>query len=571
MPPRQQWIVGLALPLTLAAAWAVLNLFARPAPLTPLVVPEPQFDAARAAADAARWRRAFPSRAVGSAEGAAFRADLIRSLTGLGLAVEVQPFTVTVASEARAGVNVIAQLAPAPGGAAPGLLLLAHYDTPQAGGRDNVAAVAALVEIARVFAQDRPALPLTLLFADSGEYGRAWGARAFAQALSAGGRPLAALSLEALDGQDWAHLRVDGAGYLSGYAPLWLRKFGLEAAALVGAEAAEAQGAEEAVARALPFDPAGHAWLLAAGVPAIRLRGLPPRPEAGAAGDANGGLPGLRVLGQAVEMWARGLAARSGQLPPPAAGEWRLDLGRSLPAWAAAVATFLPLLPLLLAAGLALWEERPDRRLLFPELVALGGAALPALNGLAAFFVIMRLGWLPAYELFPAAPGDPFLLQPADWAVLVSLGVVGLSVWDIWRVKGWGALAGRLKVPSQRVTLLLVFSVLALAVWAVNGFAAALLLAPAGWLWPWIRPSRFSAGRALNVMLALGGLLPAATAVAGLALTPGLGLAWWFLLTGAAYGLYPLPAVAAAAVGLALFVRFLSLGWRPEDKSSLSR
>jgi hypothetical protein len=119
------------------------------------------------------------------------------------------------------------------------------------------------------------------------------------------------------------------------------------------------------------------------------------------------------------------------------------------------------------------------------------------------------------------------------------------------------------------VTLLLVFSLLALLVWAFNGFAA-LLLAPAGWLWPWMRPSRFSAGRALNVMLAVGGLLPGLAVVAGLALTPGLGLAWWFLLAGAAYGLYPLPAVAASAVSLALFVRFVGLGWRLEDRPGLS-
>ncbi len=69
----------------------------------------------------------------------------------------------------------------------------------------------------------------------------------------------------------------------------------------------------------------------------------------------------------------------------------------------------------------------------------------------------------------------------------------------------------------------------------------------------------------MNVLLALGGLLPAAGVTAGLAFTPGLGLAWWFLLTGAVYGLFPLPAVLAFAVGLALFVRFLSLGRQPVE------
>ena len=205
-------------------------------------------------------------------------------------------------------------------------------------------------------------------------------------------------------------------------------------------------------------------------------------------------------------------------------------------------------------------ETLKHRQLFLPELVALGGASLPIVNGFAAGYSLARLGLLPGYDQFPAAPGDPFLLQPADWAMLVILAVVGVSVWDIWRPSGWGALAQRLQVPSRRVTLLTVFALAALAAWLLNGFAAALLLAPAGWLWPWIQPSRFPAGRALNVFLALGGLLPFMAVVAGLALTPGLGLAWWFLTAGALYGLWPLPASLAFVLSAGLFIRFVRLG-----------
>lgn len=545
MPPRHRFALALSLPLSLAAMLAALWLPALPAPLTPIVVPNPEFDAARAGAQLARWTAQFPRRVVGSASSAAFRAQLQTELADLGLTVTTQPFSVTVASQARAGVNVLA------GEAAGGLLLTAAYDTAEFGGRDNLAAVAALLELARVFAPQR--LPIAFLFADSGEYGQAAGSQAYLAAAPPEARPWAVLSLEALAGQDWERLRVEGAGYLTGYAPVELRKLGLEAARFVGAAAAEPQGAEEALVRALPFKMTGPGLWLAAGVPALGFS-TSPLPAAGVS---------LQKLGQAAEYWTRSLAARRGLVPAGAAGDWRLDDTRQLPAWAAGLVTLLAFGPLFTATAIAGWAERPARQLLWPELVAWWGASLPVLNGLAAVFIVLRLGWLPGYERFPAAPGDPFLLQPADWVMLLSLAVAGVSAWDIWRARGWGRLAERLAVPSRRLTLLLALSLTALMAWALNGFAAALLLAPAGALWPWIQPSRFPAGRALNVWLALGGLLPLAAVVAGLALTPGLGLAWWFLTLGAVYGLYPWPAVAVFAVSAGLCLRFIRLGTQP--------
>lgn len=552
MSPRHQLIFALSIPLSLALLWALGAALAQPAPAAsaPGAADETQFNGERARADLARWSAAYPARVVGSPESAAFREQLIAELQGLGLRVETQPFTVRVASQARAGVNVVAQTGGAPD--VPFLLLLTHYDTPAQGGRDNLAAVAALVELARVLGPQPAGAPLVFVFADSREYGQAWGARYFAETLPRDRRVLAALSVEAVEGQDPSRLRVESAGFQFGYAPVWLRESVLHAARVAGASASELRGVDEALSRAFPFAMTGYGQFLRVGLPGIGLSG-------------GADLTGLNTLGRTVELWARDISAQADALPPAAPGEWRLDEARLLPAWATAVLPLLVFVPLFVVTGLALWAQRPRLRDLGPELVALVGAGLPLLNGLAAAYLLVRLGLLPGYEWFPASPGDPFLLQPTDWAMLVVLVVAGVSAWDIFgRARGWGRLVDQLALPHRRVTLLAVFSLLVLAVGLLNSLTAVLLLAPAAWLWPWIAPRPGAAGRAINVMLALGGLLPFVGVCVGLALTPGLGFWWWFLTVGAVYGLYPWLAVAAFVVSAALLVRFLVLGLRAE-------
>ncbi len=557
MSSRQPVLFALSVPLAVVLALGLGWAAAQPVPPAAPDLPAPEFDGGRAQADAEAWGAAYPVRVVGSSENAAFRAGLLATLTGLGLEVETQPFTVTVASQARAGVNVIAR---APGtGSGPVLLLLAHYDTLPDSGLDNRAGVAALVELARVFTSADAGVPLVFAFTDSRAYGQAWGAKALSETWPAEQPIRAALSVETRQDQAGGLLQVDGAGFWFGYAPVWLRQLTREAAAAAGVTAVEPLGLDEALVRALPFTMRDASLLMGRGVPAVTLSVGPEALSAQA----------LSALGQTAELWVRGLAARREAEPASAWAGWRLDDARVLPAWAARVASLLLLTPLFLATGLELWARRPRWSAVWPELLALAGALAPLLNAYAVAFVLVRVNVLPRYEWFPAAPGDRFLLQPTDWAMLVLLAFVGLSAWDIfYRERGWGRWADQRPNVERNVALLGAFSGLALLVWGLNDFAAVLFLLPAAWLWPWIAPRPVPAGRILNGLLAVGGLLGLLAVFIGVALTPGLGLWWWFLTAGAMYGLIPAPVVLVWAVFIALWVRFLRLGTRSLDAVS---
>ena len=178
-------LAGLAvflLILVAAGAWTLVTL-------------APPRDAAPASGfqdDRAMAHLAFIARAprpLGSEHHAAVREYLVNELKGMGLYVEVQEARVPLRRDGtgpRIGVsNVVARL-PGAGGASTthAVMLAAHYDSTHTnsaasrGAGDDGAAVAALLEVARVLTSDRPQNDVIILISDGEERGLL-GARAF--------------------------------------------------------------------------------------------------------------------------------------------------------------------------------------------------------------------------------------------------------------------------------------------------------------------------------------------------------------------------------------------------------
>lgn len=540
MTRRQRLTLALVGPLTfvLVVILALGNL--QPVPPSPVLASTPiKFNVARAQRLAAELEVLAPVRAVGSPEASTARQWLISQLTALGLTPQTLPFEITVNSQILTGVQVSATLA---GASDEVVLITAHVDTPRAGGRSNALGIAAALELARVLSEgERPARTLIFLFSDAREYGRSWGMQAYLDNLGLRPKIVAALNLEASLGNP--NFKIESAGFYASYAPLWLRQLSLQAAQPF--QPVEIVGAEEFIARALPFEMTEHGQLLRANVPAVSFT-----------------TPDLAALGPAAENWAHTVAGLN-PLPAGFALDWRVSEAQHLPAAWVLVLSLLLFLPLFLATGLEFWDQRPSPQALWPEALGLIAAALPWLNGYAVLFILLQSGLLPVYQAFPATLEDAFLKQPIDWAWALVMGVIALSFFDVLaRPRGWARLADRLNLPTRRATLLLALSVVTLAVWLLNPFAAVLLLAPATFQWIWIVPRPLPAGRALNVLLALGGLLPFLGVCVALSFMSQLGVWSWFLLTGAMYGLFPFPIILLFAFSLALSLRFLWLGLR---------
>jgi len=294
--------------------------------------------------------------------------------------------------------------------------------------------------------------------------------------------------------------------------------------------------------RGLPIHLGDAALYLRAGIPAIRL----------SFGDLS--------QGGEIETLVRRLDVRA--IDPTDGYSLRLNRARYLPGLAVAVLQLLLFAPLFLATAMAWQADRPTTDELKPELFAFLAVVIAGLDGYAVAYSLVVARLLPRYELFPATPGDPFLLQPAWWVALAVYGAVALFCWYTFRRGGWGRVADRLNIPYRRTTLLLIFSATVFFAWQLNGYATSLFLGLPAYLWLWIEPRRTLPGKLINTGLALAGLVPVLAGLTFVFRGSEFGPTWWFLTLGAAYGLIPLSAVIGFLVGAALLVRFLRHGLR---------
>ena len=123
-----------------------------------------------------------------------------------------------------------------------------------------------------------------------------------------------------------------------------------------------------------------------------------------------------------------------------------------------------------------------------------------------------------------------------------------------------------MRVSSMPLRALMLFSIplaLLLATISIialflNGMGACLFLAPAALLWSWIEAGRKPARVATNLGLAAAGALPFVFLVLTIAKQLSLGpYVIWYLLLGAGYGMFSLPAVLIALAAGAVCVRML--------------
>jgi hypothetical protein len=172
-----------ALILVAAGAWTLLTL---PPPQD--VAPGSGFETDRAMAHLDFIARA--PRPLGSEHHTAVREYLVSQFKSLGLLVEVQDARVPLRRDGTGPrievANVVARLPGTAGGAGKAVMLAAHYDSTHTnsaasrGAGDDGAAVAALVEVARVLTSDRPENDVIFLITDGEERGLL-GARAFVE------------------------------------------------------------------------------------------------------------------------------------------------------------------------------------------------------------------------------------------------------------------------------------------------------------------------------------------------------------------------------------------------------
>jgi hypothetical protein len=504
----------------------------------------------------------FPDRRPASANDQGLAGYVARTLTALHYQVSTDYYMAHTVD----GSRVLENVAGVRTGFSPGaIVLLAGRDSLSSPDRAGLTATATLLEVARVLAERT--LGRTIEIASvSGTAGGA-GATRLASQLAAAGPVDAVIALGDLGGVRTTGTTVVPWGSSPELAPTSLRN---TVASALGANGGPRPGASAILGQltrlAFPLAPSAEGPFIKAGDPAVEISGSgeQPPPAGARVSDANLQAYGRATL-QAVTALEQGRA-----IEPPAA--YLIYDRKVIPAWSVRVLVLLLILPALAVTvdGFARARRRGyavGRWLAWVLLSALPFAIIA--GGAAALGMI---GALPAPP-GPVGAGE-VPVRAGDIALIVVLVLLaGLAMWG--RRALAGALAGARGNPAEggaAVATTAVLCTCALGLWAINPFAAALVI-PALNLWLWATEPDLGLRTPLAALLLLIGLAPPVLVAVYYASVFGMGplsLTWTgiVMLAGGKLGMLTTAlwcAVAGCSASALTIIVRLALRQKPED------
>ena len=535
----------LVLPL-LILAFSVTRPTALPAPLLP-----PNFDGEATAELATQFSTQFPDRTPGGPGSIRAAQWFHDQLAPYGLPLHTDAWTAAVAGLGRVRLRNV--WAVAAGQSRDAIVVMAHRDDSGTGpgANDNASGTAALVELARGYAQagapagQRVGSAHTIVFlsTDGGSFG-GLGALRFAR------HPpfhiVAVVNLTAIGGPGPARLAIAGDAPRSPAATLVItaRRRVLEQ---TGTQPRRSSALDQLLDLAFPFTLYDQGPFVARGIPAVTLTTAGERPPA-AFTDRASALDGpkLTAMGRTVQQLVGSLDQGLELAQGTTSFVW---IGaRIVRGWAIELVLFGLLLPPIVAVV--------D---LFARCRRKGIPFLPAARALQsrvgfwlflglAFYVFRFLG---AWPHGVPRPPNPSVATAGDWPVgaLVLLVLVGLCGWIVARHR----LVPRRAIGADErlagdAAALIGLCIVSLLVLATNPFALIFFL-PALHAWLWLPQAR-SGKPTARIIVFLVGLVGPLAIVLSLALRFGLGFdAPWYLVELVALDYVHVPAVAITLAG----------------------
>ncbi|HEY5288163.1 MAG TPA: M28 family peptidase [Solirubrobacteraceae bacterium] len=354
------------------------------------------------------------------------------------------------------------------------IVIMAHRDAPEPGSAAQLSGTAALLELARVFAESETRRTIVLVSSSGGSGGNA-GAADFAKHDKQS--PDAAIVLGDLAGSIVHKPLVLPFSSSARISPERLQRT-LDGAISqgVGTDSGTLGTVSQLAHLALPLDTGEEAPLNSAGTPAVLVQ---VSGERGPSATETVSASRLQNFGRAVLSSIYALDEGPNIAP---SFSTRVSLGHKLlPEWAVRLLVLALLLPPLLVAVDALARLRRRREPVRRWLVWTLSASLPFLASALFATLLGALGIVAA----PAGQMSAEALS-ADGSMLAATIATALVL--VLALSAWPALARRLALPLRPsadgagLAVLLVLLAVALLTWAFNPFAC-LLLIPALHLW----------------------------------------------------------------------------------------
>jgi hypothetical protein len=539
---RGTWLL-VGLPLLLAAFTVT-----RPPPLPAPDLPA-AFDARSARQLARDLARTYPDRVPASAGAAGAAAWFVDQLKPYGFAVAHDRFEATIPGRARLPFENLA--ATVVGRSQSTIVVMAHRDNDgvSSGANDNASGTAALVELARSYANPvgtstapstsqrvRPAHTLVFLSTDGGAFGGI-GADHFAEHSPLAHNVAAVVNLDAIAGPGPARLvfagdrpRLPNPGLLSTATARVLEQ--------TGAPARRPSALRQLLDLAFPFSFYEQAPLLARGIAAVTLTSGGDRPASSV--DDTPGRLGTERLGQLGRSAQQLLASLDEGSEPVQGTSTYVFLGaRIVRGWAIELVLVAALLPFLAAVVDFFALTRRRRLPLLPAVRSLRSRIAFWLWVVIVFELLGLVGFWPHTGLREPAPRAS---SGTDWPLLGLVVLAGLSFAG-WLVSRDRLLPRRSALREEELTgycaALLALAIAGLLTASLNAFALVFLL-PSLHAWLWL-PQLSRRGLGARLAVWAGGLAGAALLVWEFAGRFGLGLdAPWYLLQLAALRRVPL-------------------------------
>jgi hypothetical protein len=484
---RGTWLL-VAFPLLLAAFSVT-----RPAPLPRPDLP-PAFDRAGAVQLAKDLSRTHPERSPETAGAIGAATWFVDQLRPYGFVVRADRFDATVAGRGRLSFeNLVAVV---PGRSPSAIVVVAHRDNTGAGSgaNDNASGTAALIELARSYANPvgastapstsqrvRPAHTIVFLSTDGGALG-AGGAAHFAEHSPIARDIVAMIDLDAIAGP--GRTRLEFAGDRSRNPSTSLLATAAARVVEQGSDVAQRPSAlRQLLDLAFPFSFYEQGPFLARGISAVTLTSADDRPP-NPVGDTPDRLQTAR-LGQI------GLAAQ--QLLGSLDEGLELAQGTStyvyfgariVRGWAIEIVLVAALLPFLTATVDLFALTRRRRIPLLPAVLSLRSRLFFWLFVAGLFELFGLAGWWPHTALRPPAPESS---SGTSWPVvgLMLFATLSCAAWFVTRDR---LLPRRIVEREEELTghcvALLALAIVALLVVTLNPFALVFLLPSLhAWLW----------------------------------------------------------------------------------------
>lgn len=454
------------------------------------------------------------------------------------------------------------------------IVFAAHYDTTDTtieGAMDDASGVGIVLELARVLSKKNTQRSVLFLLTDSEEFGAFWGARTFARSYGKRSQIISVINFDFVAPENQTSIMTMSDGLHRGYTPLWLRELAVDSISSFGkVKSVDFHHFIEYFQRALQLPASDHGVFLQQGIPAFNWVGSNDdfTYQMGHYHHTNFDVAEALQVESFEEMGlpAERLFWSIDELPElpenlRQSDYWKVTSSLYLEPWAVFLFNLIIFIPFIAFSYHRIYIslKKSSKKLVLKvfkdELRYFGILAGSFIMGYLVVRLLPSLKIVTTYELFPATQKSEILYNPNYLAFVIVAFTVALFYWIFKRVFIKKNMPEENKEIRKSLYGIILTFIIAMAI-AKNSFVTVLLVAPAAYIWIFLKIRKSKTGKLTNAFLLLSGAITAVVTIIVSTSVFHVGIVYWYLFLGLSYGMI---SVYSALLGIIFFAMMFRL------------